>query len=87
MSASVIGAQLYTLRDFLKTPDDVRKTFARVRDMGYEAVQCSGLGPIGAPELKQVADDASRAKRAKPSLSRYSCGMPPMATWRHPHSS
>ena len=58
MSASVIGAQLYTLRDFLKTPDDVRKTFARVRDMGYEAVQCSGLGPIGAPELKQVADDA-----------------------------
>ena len=58
MSASVIGAQLYTLRDFLKTPDDIRKTFARVRDMGYEAVQCSGLGPIGTPELKQVADDA-----------------------------
>ncbi len=58
MSASVIGAQLYTLRDFLKTPDDIRTTFARVRDMGYEAVQCSGLGPIGAPELKQVADDA-----------------------------
>ncbi len=58
MSASVIGAQLYTLRDFLKTPDDIRTTFARVRDMGYEAVQCSGLGPIGVPELKQVADDA-----------------------------
>ncbi len=58
MNASVIGAQLYTLRDFLKTPDDIRKTFARVRDMGYEAVQCSALGPIGAPELKQVADDA-----------------------------
>ncbi|HJP30746.1 MAG TPA: sugar phosphate isomerase/epimerase [Candidatus Latescibacteria bacterium] len=57
MSASVIGAQLYTLRDFLKTPEDIRSTFGRVRDMGYEAVQCSALGPIDAAELKQVADD------------------------------
>jgi len=58
MSASVIGAQLYTLRDFLKTPDEIRLTFARVRDMGYEAVQCSALGPIEPTELKQVADDS-----------------------------
>lgn len=58
MSDSVIGAQLYTLRDFLKTPDDIRSTFVRVRDLGYEAVQCSALGPIEPAELRQVADDS-----------------------------
>ena len=58
MSASVIGAQLFTLRDFLKTPQEIRTTFARVRKMGYEAVQCSALGPIEAPELKQIATDS-----------------------------
>lgn len=57
MGASVIGAQLYTLRDFLKTPEDIRSTFARVRQMGYEAVQCSALGPIEPAQLKQTADD------------------------------
>jgi sugar phosphate isomerase/epimerase len=57
MAASVIGAQLYTLRDFLKTPDDIRTTFGRVRDMGYEAVPCSALGPIEPEALKQIADD------------------------------
>ena len=46
MAASVIGAQLYTLRDHLKTPPDIAKTLARVRKMGYEAVQVSGVGAI-----------------------------------------
>jgi sugar phosphate isomerase/epimerase len=58
MSASVIGAQLYTLRDFLKTPDAIRDSLRRVRDMGYEAVQCSALGPIEPAELRGIADDA-----------------------------
>ncbi|MEE2659109.1 MAG: sugar phosphate isomerase/epimerase [Candidatus Latescibacterota bacterium] len=55
--ASVIGAQLFTLRDFLKTPDDIRSTFSRVRDLGYEAVQTSALGSIDATELRRIADD------------------------------
>ena len=46
MAASVIGAQLYTLRDHLKTPPEIAKTLARVRKMGYEAVQVSGVGAI-----------------------------------------
>lgn len=58
MPDSVLGAQLYTLRDFLKTPDDIRSTFARVRDMGYETVQCSGLGPIEPAALQKIAADA-----------------------------
>ena len=42
----MIGAQLYTLREFTKTPADIAKTMARVKKMGYNGVQCSALGPI-----------------------------------------
>ena len=57
MGSSVIGAQMYTLRDFLKTPDEIRSTFARVHQMGYETVQTSALGPIDPAELRKIADD------------------------------
>lgn len=55
MAHSVLGAQLYTVREFTKTPADVRRTFQKVRDIGYEAVQVSGLGPIEPEELKEIA--------------------------------
>src|SRR5437773_7136165 len=51
---SRIGAQLYTLRDYLKTPADIAKTLARVRKLGYEAVQVSGAGPIDPAELAKI---------------------------------
>ena len=37
-----IGAQLYTLHDYCKTPEDFAETLKRVADMGYTAVQVSG---------------------------------------------
>lgn len=52
--ASQIAVQLYTLRDFTKTPADIAKTFARVKKIGYEAVQCSALGPIEPKELAKI---------------------------------
>jgi len=56
MAQSVIGAQLYTLRDHLKTPPEMAKTLARVRKMGYEAVQVSGLGAVETKELAKMLD-------------------------------
>jgi sugar phosphate isomerase/epimerase len=53
-----IALQLWTLRDHLKTEDDVARTFTRVREIGYEHVQLSGLGPIAAARVKQLADAA-----------------------------
>lgn len=41
-----LAAQLYTLRDFLKTPEDVKKSLAKVKAIGYEAIQLSGIGPM-----------------------------------------
>ena len=56
MTQSVIAAQLYTLREFTKTPEDIAKTMKKVREMGYEAVQLSALGPIDPTELKKITD-------------------------------
>jgi sugar phosphate isomerase/epimerase len=53
---SQIAAQLYTLREFTKTPPDIARTLARVKQIGYEAVQLSALGPIDAHELAKMLD-------------------------------
>lgn len=57
MTDSVIAAQLYTVREFTKTPEGIAATFKRIREIGYEAVQLSALGPIDPVELKKIADD------------------------------
>jgi sugar phosphate isomerase/epimerase len=58
MPETVVAAQLYTLRDFLKTPDDIARTLPKVAALGYRAVQLSALGPIDPRELKQILDRA-----------------------------
>ena len=37
-----IGAQLYTVRDHCKTPEDFARTLCRIADIGYPTVQVSG---------------------------------------------
>lgn len=46
MAKPVIGAQLYTLREFMKTPDDIAASLKKVHDIGFKTVQVSGIGPI-----------------------------------------
>jgi len=58
MAKSAIAAQLYTVRDFMKTPTDIAASLKKVRALGYEAVQLSGHGPIPDVELKKMVDDA-----------------------------
>ena len=50
----VIAAQLYTLRDFVKTPEDIARTMERVKKIGYDAAQISGVGPIDPAELRKI---------------------------------
>ena len=54
MPKSVIGAQMYTLRDHLKTPPDMAKTCARVKKMGYDAIQVSAFGACEVKELAKI---------------------------------
>jgi sugar phosphate isomerase/epimerase len=57
MASKQIGAQMYTLRDYCKTPADIATTCRKLADMGFGVVQASGLGPIEATELKKIFDD------------------------------
>ena len=50
-------AQLYSLRTFLTNEEDLRQTFFRVREIGYEAVQLSGAAPMPADYLKAVSEE------------------------------
>ena len=53
---SVIGAQMYTLRDHLQTPADIARTCGRVKKMGYEAGQVSAFWPIETDELVRILE-------------------------------
>lgn len=54
MKLSQVAIQLYTLRDFCKTAADVAVTAKKVREIGYTAVQISGVGPIPEAELVSI---------------------------------
>ncbi len=54
MSDSRIAAQMYTLREFTKTPTDIAKTLAKVKAIGYEAIQISGFGPCEPAEIAKM---------------------------------
>ena len=55
--SSQIAAQMYTLRDFTKTSKDIAITLARVKKMGYDAVQLSALGKIDAAENAKMLEN------------------------------
>jgi sugar phosphate isomerase/epimerase len=57
----MIAAQLYTLREFTKTPADIARTLARVKKIGYDGVQCSALGPIEPAELGKLLQNEGLA--------------------------
>lgn len=54
MKINQVALQLYTLRDFCKTTKDFSKTMKRVREIGYQAVQVSGVGPLDESEIDQI---------------------------------
>ena len=54
-----LGAQLFSLRTFCKTPEGIRDTFRRVKEIGYEVVQVSGCGPIEPERLRDISEEFS----------------------------
>lgn len=53
-----LAAQLYTIRDFTKTPEDIRKSLKKISEIGYDYVQVSAFGPIEPELLKEYADES-----------------------------
>jgi sugar phosphate isomerase/epimerase len=56
MKIQQVAVQLYTLRDFIKTPADIAATLKKVRKLGYQAVQVSAMGPIEESELLKMLE-------------------------------
>jgi len=52
-----IGVQTYTIRDYLKTPVEIAASFKRLKEMGFNMVQLSGLGQIDTDELAAILKD------------------------------
>lgn len=57
MKLHQIAAQLYTVRDYCKTPADIAVSLKKIRQIGYPAVQVSGIGPIAEDELVRICRD------------------------------
>lgn len=53
----IIGAQLYTISNFAQDEAGIRASYQKLSEMGYRAVQYSGLPMIGAEKLKTIADE------------------------------
>ncbi|MCM8815405.1 MAG: sugar phosphate isomerase/epimerase [Candidatus Omnitrophica bacterium] len=53
-----IALTLYTLRQYVQTPQDMAVTFKKVKETGYNTVQLSGLGPLDTKQLRRMLDDA-----------------------------
>lgn len=52
-----LGAQLYTLRNEMKTPEDIKSGLKKVKEIGYSSVQVSGIGKIDPHDLRKICDD------------------------------
>lgn len=56
ISQNNLAAQLYSIREFTKTPADIAKSMKKIKEIGYDAVQISGLGPIDYKELAKILE-------------------------------
>ncbi|RAV23087.1 sugar phosphate isomerase/epimerase family protein [Paenibacillus contaminans] len=56
MKVNQIAVQLFTVRDFTQTAEDLDTTFGKIAEIGYKAVQISCIGPIKAEVVKELAD-------------------------------
>ena len=57
MSETQIAAQLYTIRDHIKTRADFEASMKKIRAIGYRAVQISAIGDIPDVTVKRIVDD------------------------------
>ena len=57
MTQSMIAAQLYTVREHCRTATDLAASLKKIRAIGYESVQISGIGPIDPKDVANILQD------------------------------
>jgi sugar phosphate isomerase/epimerase len=58
LTMPALSAQLYTVRNFLTTPEAVAESLKKIRAIGYRFVEISSLEHIPAPQIKAMLDEA-----------------------------
>lgn len=53
-----LGVNLFSVRKFLKNEADTRKTFAKLREIGYEVVQLSGAAPMPVETVRDISRES-----------------------------
>lgn len=54
-----LGVQIFTVRDYLQTEDDVKRSFEKLYNIGYREIQTAGLYDFTTPEkFAQTAKDS-----------------------------
>jgi sugar phosphate isomerase/epimerase len=56
MTQGGVAVQLYTVRQFMQTREDIAKSLHRIREIGYRAVQSAGFGPLSPAEYRELLD-------------------------------
>ncbi len=56
MEKPIVAAQLFTIRDYTKTAGDFAKSMKKIKEMGYNAVQISAIGPIEDQQVKDIVE-------------------------------
>ena len=56
MNSIKLGAQLYTLRDFIQNYEDCEATFKYLDSIGINVIQISGIGPIPAERVTYLCE-------------------------------
>lgn len=57
MAKGTVGAQLYTIRQFTQTFEDLKESLRKIAEIGYTTVQISGFGPIPAKDVAKLLED------------------------------
>jgi len=57
MSALKLGAQLYTVRQFMQNEKDFAETIKKIAAIGYKYVQVSGIGDVSPAAIKAATED------------------------------
>lgn len=54
-----LGAQLYTVRSYIQTEADLRRTLRKIAKMGYSEVQLSAMGKFDPAAVRAICDELS----------------------------
>ncbi len=57
MKIEQVAAQLYTVRDFLKTPEDYQESLHKIAEIGYRSVQVSGPRPLEEADIAGLCEE------------------------------